>query len=186
MREDSWERNYGRGIMSHGRESWGIHVKLRMSAVWEVRGILGEESWERNHGRGIMGEESWKRNHGRGVMGEESWERNHDRGNHEGALLGEESWERNHESWKRIMGPGSTQEAPSRHPGGTQEAPRRHQGGTQGTQESPGGLGSKNVTKPLCFTIESGATDRLACTKRARPSPSTVNSSKWVADDGCG
>ena len=51
-----------------------------------------------------MGEESWERKHGRGIMGEESWERNHDRGNHEGALLGEESWERNHESWKRIMG----------------------------------------------------------------------------------
>ena len=79
----------------------------------------------------------------------------------------------------------STQEAPRRHPGGTQEAPRRHPGGTQeaprgtqGTQEAPGGLGSKKVTKPLCFTIESGASDHFACTRRARPSPSTVNYSK--------
>ena len=56
-----------------------------------------------------------------------------------------------------------------------QEAPR----GTQGTQEAPGGLGSKNVTKPLCFTIESGASDHFACTRRARPSPSTVNYSKY-------
>ena len=46
----------------------------------EARGILGEQSWERNHGR------------------------NPDRGNHEGGLLGEELWERNHESCKRIMG----------------------------------------------------------------------------------
>ena len=58
-----------------------------------------------------------------------------------------------------------------------QEAPR----GTQGTQEAPGGLGSKNVTKPLCFTVESGATDHLACTRRARPPPSTVKTQSGTA-----
>ena len=72
-----------------------------------------------------------------------------------------------------------SQEAPRRHPGRAQEAPRRHPGGTQGTQESPEGLGTKIVTKLLRFTIESGATDHLACTKRARPSPSTLNSNKY-------
>ena len=46
-----------------------------------------------------------------------------------------------------------------------QEAPR----GTQGTQEAPGGLGSKKVTKPLCFTIESSATDHFACTDERDP-----------------
>ena len=66
-----------------------------------------------------------------------------------------------------------------------QEAPR----GTQGTQKAPGGLGSKKVTKPLCFTIESGATDHFACTRRARPSPSTVktqsgSAGRWPAANG--
>ena len=41
-----------------------------------------------------------------------------------------------------------------------QEAPR----GTQGTQEAPGGLGSKKLTKPLRFTVKGGASDRFACT----------------------
>ena len=71
MREDSWERNYGRGIMSHARESWGIHVKLRMSNVWEARGIL-----EKSHGRGIRGEIPiegiMREDPGRGITGEES------------------------------------------------------------------------------------------------------------------
>ncbi len=155
---------------------------------------MEQESWRRNHGGRIMEEESWSRNHGGGIIleairEEESWRRHHgrnpDRGGHQGGLMGEESWERNHEmeaprrhpagtSTKQRL-PRGSQKAPRRHPGGTQEAPR----GTQGTQEAPGGLGSKKVTKPLCFTIESGATDHFACTRRARPSPSTVNYSKY-------
>ena len=65
-----------------------------------------------------------------------------------------------------------------------QEAPR----GTQGTQKAPGGLGSKKITKrsklitkPSCFTVESGATDHFACTRRARPSPSTVKTQSGTA-----
>ena len=65
-----------------------------------------------------------------------------------------------------------------------QEAPR----GTQGTQKAPGGLGSKKITKrskkitkPLCFTVESRATDHFACTRRARPSPSTVKTQSGTA-----
>ena len=58
-----------------------------------------------------------------------------------------------------------------------QEAPR----GTQGTQEAPRGLGGKKVTKPSCFTVESGATDHFACTRRARPSPSTVKTRSGTA-----
>ena len=172
MEEESWGRN-------QRAESWrGNHGE----GIWE------EESWRKNHGGGIMEQESWRRNHGEGIREEESWRRHHgrnpDRGGHQGGLMGEESWERNHEmeaprrhpagtSTKQRL-PRGSQKAPRRHPGGTQEAPR----GTQGTQEAPGGLGSKKVTKPLCFTIESGASDHFACTRRARPSPSTVNYSK--------
>ena len=65
-----------------------------------------------------------------------------------------------------------------------QEAPR----GTQGTQKAPGGLGSKKITKrsklitkPSCFTVESGATEHFACTRRARPSPSTVKTQSGSA-----
>ena len=65
-----------------------------------------------------------------------------------------------------------------------QEAPR----GTQGTQKAPGGLGSKKITnrskkiaKPSCFTVESGATDHFACTKRARPPPSTAKTQSSTA-----
>ena len=140
------------------------------------RGIVEEESWERNHRRA-----SWNRHHGKGIMGEESWEetsweRNHGRGIMErgimGGVMGEESWEE--ESWERnhgrgimgrgIMGRGivigdhievlgSSQEAlrklprgspdaPQRLPGGSQEAPRRlprerHQRLPGGSQEAP-------------------------------------------------
>ena len=42
---------------------------------------MEEESWERNHGRGILGgilaEESWRGNHVREIVPEESRERNH-------------------------------------------------------------------------------------------------------------
>ena len=154
---------------------------------------MEQESWRRNHGGRIMEEESWSRNHGGGIIleairEEESWRRHHgrnpDREGHQGGLMGEESWERNHEmaprrhpagtSTKQRL-PRGSQKAPRRHPGGTQEAPRR----TQGTHEAPGGPGRKKVPKPLRFTVESGASDHFACTRRARPSPSTVNYSKY-------
>ena len=73
------------------------------------------------------------------------------------------------ESWRRNPGGGILEEAPRRHPGGSQETPRRLPGGSQ---EAPRGrLGChgwlevswrEHDPKPLCFTVESGATDHFA------------------------
>ena len=82
-----------------------------------------EESWERNHGRGILGgtmaEETRQGNHGREIMGEESWERNHEMEAPRRHPAGTSAKQRQ---------PRGSQKAPRRHPGGTQEAPRRHPG----------------------------------------------------------
>ena len=110
-------------------------------------------SWQRNHGRGIMGEEPWERNDGRGIMGEESWEKSHG-----GGITEEESWKRHHE--RGIMEtrsptrhPRGTQGAPREHPGGTLEAPRRHPGAPQGHPRDSGS--SKSLLRQKCIeTIE--------------------------------
>ena len=80
MEKESWGTNHGNGIIEG--KSW--------------RGIMGEESWKRNHGRGIMGEESWERKQGEGAP------KRHPGGSQEAS--------------RRV--PEGTQEAPRSHAGG--------------------------------------------------------------------
>ena len=104
-------------------------------------GIREEESRRRNQGGGIREEESWRRNHGGGIMEESIM----------GSLGGSPGL------------PGVSDRLSGVLPGGSPGLP----GGSDRVSGAPGAPGAswrKNVPKPSCFTVESGASDRFACT----------------------
>ena len=117
MEQESWSRNHGGGII--------------------LEAIREEESWRRHHGRNPD-----RGGHQGGLMGEESWMRNHEMestGRHPAGTSTKQRLPRGSQKAPRRH-PGGTQESPRRHPGDTQEAPR-HQGAPRrhpgGTQEAP-------------------------------------------------
>ena len=92
------------------------------------------------------------------------------------------------ESWRRHLGGGIMEEgfgrnlggfweafrSPGRHPEAPQEAPRRH----PGQPRRPEASWRQSVSKHMCFSDKSGATDLLACTGATRPSRSPQQGSK--------
>ena len=137
---------------------------------------MEKESGRRNHGGRIMEKESRRRNHGGGIMGEILIE----------GVIREDKWERNHgRGIMRWRHPGGTQqaqapsrgsqEAPRKHPGGTQEAPRRHPGHPGVSKRSWEDKSDKTIE----FYHRKWRERHFAYTRRARPSPSTVNYSKY-------